>query len=92
MSNSKKKDLTKILSLGYLPPVNNYYSINSNKNEEIFFPAELMYSKSSKLVQLSTIVDKEIIFQKAILTPAALRRFYGKTLKNFTWKVRKCLT
>ena len=30
---SKKKDLTKILSLGYLPPVNNYYSINSNKNE-----------------------------------------------------------
>ena len=62
---SKKRDLIKILSLGYLPPVNNYHPINSIKNEEIFFPAELMYSKSSKLVQLGTIVDKEIIFPKS---------------------------
>ena len=61
---SKKRDLTKILSLGYLPPVNNYHQINSSKNEEIFFPAELMYSKSSKLVRLGTIVNKEIIFPK----------------------------
>ena len=61
---SKKKDFVKILSLGYLPPVNNYYSIKSHKKEEIFFPAELMISKSSRLVQLSTIVNKEIIFPK----------------------------
>ena len=38
--------------------------MNSQKNEEIFFPTELMYSKSSKLVQLGTIVNKEIIFPK----------------------------
>lgn len=62
---SKKKDLKKILSLGYLPPVNNYYSINKSKKEEVFFPAELVYSKSSKLVQLSTVVDKTIIFPKS---------------------------
>ncbi len=61
---SKKKDLVRILSLGYLPPVNNYHPINKSKTEEIFFPAELMYSKSSKLMQLSTIVKKEIIFPK----------------------------
>ncbi len=61
---SKKKDLVRILSLGYLPPVNDYKLINSLKNEEIFFPAELMYSKSSKLVQLGTIVNKEVIFPK----------------------------
>ena len=61
---SKKKDLEKILSLGYLPPVNNYIDINSRKKEEIFFPTELMYSRSSKLVQLETIVNKEIIFPK----------------------------
>ncbi len=61
---SKKKDLVKILSLGYLPPVNDYKPINSINNEEIFFPAELMYSKSSKLVQLSNIVNKEVIFPK----------------------------
>ncbi len=61
---SNKKDFNKILSLGYLPPVNNYYSVKSHKNEEIFFPAELMISRSSRLVQLSTIVNKEIIFPK----------------------------
>ena len=37
---SKKKDLVRILSLGYLPPVNDYIPVNSQKNEEIFFPTE----------------------------------------------------
>ena len=62
---SKKKDLTKILSLGFLPPVNNYHSINSSLSKEIFFETELMHSKSSNLVQLGTIVNKEIIFPKS---------------------------
>ena len=62
---SKKKDLSRILSLGYLPPVNNYHPINSPQNEEIFFLTDLMYSTGSKLVQLKTIVDKEIIFPKS---------------------------
>ena len=61
---SKKKDLKKILSLGYLPPVNNYHPINKAKNEEIFFLTDLVYSKSSRLVQLQNIVNKEIIFPK----------------------------
>lgn len=61
---SKKKDLKRIISLGYLPPVNNYHPRNSRRKEEIFFPADLMYSKSSTLVQLGTIVNKEIIFPK----------------------------
>ena len=62
---SKKKDLRKILSLGFLPPVNNYHSTIRPVDEEFFFPAELMYSKSSKLMQLGTIVNKEIIFPKS---------------------------
>ena len=62
---SKKKDLQKILSLGFLPPVNNYHPIIRPVEEEFFFPAELMYSKGSKLMQLGTIVDREIIFPKS---------------------------
>ena len=58
------KDLKTILSLGYLPPVNKLKKINSKLCEDTFFPSELMYSKTSKLVQLSTIVDKEILFPK----------------------------
>ena len=61
---SKKKDLKKIISLGFLPTVNDYQLINSKKKEKIFFPAELMFSKSSNLAQLNTIVNKEILFPK----------------------------
>ena len=59
----QKKDLKRILSLGFLPPVNDYQLINSRKKRK-FFPAELMYSKSSNLAQLGTIVNKEINFPK----------------------------
>ena len=56
------KDLKTIISIGYLPPVNKLKKINSLLTEDVFFPSELVYSKSSQLVQLSTIVDKEILF------------------------------
>ena len=58
------KDLKTILSLGYLPPVNKLNKINSSLYEEIFFPTELVVSNSSQLVQLTTLVNKEILFPK----------------------------
>ena len=61
---SGSKDLKTIFSLGYLPPVNKLNKINSLLCEDIFFPAELVYSNKSKLVQLSTLVKKEILFPK----------------------------
>ena len=61
---SGKKDLRTILSLGYLPPVNKLKKIDSPLSEDSFYPAELLFSASSKLVQLSTIVNKEILFPK----------------------------
>ena len=58
------QDLKTVLSLGYLPPVNKLNKINSSLREDVFYPAELMFSPSSKLMQLNTIVDKEILFPK----------------------------
>ena len=58
------KDLKTIISLGFLPPVNKMQKINSRSEETTFFPTNLMYSKSSKLVQLNTLVDKNILFPK----------------------------
>ena len=78
-----KKDLKRIF-LGILPPVNDYQPINSRKEEEIFFPAELMYSKSSKLAQLGTIVNKEIIFPNNTHTLAAPQKFYEKISKELS--------
>ena len=51
------KDLKKILSLGYLPPVNKLKKINKSLHEDMFFPSELMFSPSSQLVQLNTLVN-----------------------------------
>ena len=58
------KDLKTILSLGYLPPVNKLKKINSPIYEDVFFPADLMFSQTSKLVQLNVLVNKEILFPK----------------------------
>ena len=60
ISNSNK--LNSLIFLGYLPPVNTLRKIGSTLHEEIFFPAELLYCKKSKLAQLGCIVDKEILF------------------------------
>jgi hypothetical protein len=62
---SNKKDLNLIISLGYLPPVNEFLKINSINSQSVFFPTDLVYSKSSKLVQLSTVVSKSIVFPKS---------------------------
>jgi len=89
---SKKRDLVKILSLGYLPPVNSYHPINSEKNEEIFFPAELMYSKSSKLVQLGTIVNKEIIFPKEYPYTSSTTKILRENFKELYKECKKILS
>ena len=60
ISNSNK--LESLIFLGYLPPVNTLKKVGSIPNEEISFPAELLYCKKSKLAQLGCIVDKEILF------------------------------
>ena len=61
---SGANDLKSIVFLGYLPPPTEMKKINSKIEEETFYPADLMYSPSSKLVQLNTIVKKEILFSK----------------------------
>ena len=72
---SGSKDLKTIFSLGYLPPVNKLNKINSLLKEDIFFPTDLVYSNSSKLVQLNTLVKKKFYFQKNILIQAVQQKF-----------------
>ena len=61
---SGTNDLKSIMFLGYLPPPTEMKKIHSKIEEETFYPADLMYSPTSKLVQLNTIVNKEILFSK----------------------------
>ena len=59
---SNSKNLESIIFLGFLPPVNTLRKIGTTLDEEISFPAELLYCKKSKLAQLGCIVDKNILF------------------------------
>ena len=52
---SNSKDLKSLVFLGYLPSVNTLRKINSKISEEIFFPAEMLFSEKSKLVQLGVL-------------------------------------
>jgi len=60
ISNSSR--LKSLIFLGYLPPVNTLKKIGSTPEEEISFPAELLYCEKSKLAQLGCVVDKKILF------------------------------
>ena len=59
---SNSKNLESLIFLGYLPPVNTLRKIGTTLDEEISFPAELLYCRKSKLAQLGCVVDKEILF------------------------------
>ena len=85
------KDLKTILSLGYLPPVNKLRKINSSLDEDTFYPAELMFSKSSKLVQLSTLVNKEILFPKEYPYTSSTTKILRENFKELYSEVNKII-
>ena len=68
--------------MGYLPPVNKLFKIGSNNQEINFFSTNLTYSKSSKLAQLDTIVDKEILFPKEYPYTSSTTKILRENFKN----------
>jgi len=86
---SGQKDLKPILSLGYLPPVNNFRKINTLDMEETFYPADLMYSPSSKLVQINTIVNKETVFPKEYPYTSSTTKILRENFKELYTETKK---
>jgi hypothetical protein len=54
--------LESVLSLGYMPPVNQMHPIGSLPVQEPWFPTNLLYCRECELVQLGLAVDPVIIF------------------------------
>ena len=79
---SKSKKLESLIFLGYLPPVNTLRKIGSNLEEEISFPAELLYCNKSKLAQLGCIVDKEILFPYSYPYTSSTTKVLRENFKN----------
>ena len=54
--------LENMLSLGYMPPVNQMVRIGVMSRQQPWFPTELLYCRRCELVQLGLAVDPAIIF------------------------------
>ena len=86
---SKKQDLQTVLSLGFLPGVNQMQKVNSNNNFEYFFPTNLMYSPSSKLFQIDNIVDKRILFPKTYPYTSSTTKILRDNFENLFLETKK---
>ena len=54
--------LDDVLSLGYMPPVNQMVPIGQVPRQQPWFPTNLLHCRNCELVQLGTVVDPVIIF------------------------------
>jgi C-methyltransferase C-terminal domain/Putative zinc binding domain/Methyltransferase domain len=54
--------LSQVLSLGYMPPVNQMVAVGEVPRQQPWFPTELLYCGACELVQLGLAVDPVIIF------------------------------
>ena len=88
---SGANDLKSIVFLGYLPPPTEMKKINSKIEEETFYPADLMYSPSSKLVQLNTIVNKEILFSKNYAYTSSTTKILRENFKELYADCKKII-
>ena len=82
-------DLKSIMFLGYLPPPTEMKKINGKIKEESFYPADLMYSRTSKLVQLNTIVNKEILFPKDYAYTSSTTKILRKNFQELYNECKK---
>lgn len=86
---SQKKDLVNILSLGFLPGVNQMHKINSKRSFENFFPTNLVYSPSSKLFQIDNIVNKKTLFPKSYPYTSSTTKILRENFKNLYEETNK---
>ena len=54
--------LDDVLSLGYMPPVNQMVPVGTVPEQQPWFPTNLLYCRNCELVQLGLVVDPAIIF------------------------------
>ncbi len=88
---SNAKNLSSLIFLGYLPPVNTLQKIGSVPKEEISFPAELLYCNKSKLAQLGCIVNKEILFPYSYPYTSSTTKILRQNFKNLYEDTKKII-
>ena len=88
---SGTSDLKSIMFFGYLPPPTEMKKINSRIEEKKFYPANLVYSNTSKLVQLNTIVKKEILFPRSYAYTSSTTKILKKNFHELYEDCKKII-
>ena len=70
-----KSDLIKFLSLGAMPLANGFLPKEDLDKEEKSFPLETCFCSKCKLVQLSYVVDPEIMFRNYVYVSSTTKTF-----------------
>jgi len=83
------KDIKEVLDLGYMPPVNNFFSFEKVKKQELFFPTQFFNCKKCNFFQLGCIVDKEIIFPKSYPYTISTTKILRENFKDLS---KKCFS
>ena len=86
---SGARDLKSIMFFGYFPPPTVMKKIGSKINEEKLYPADLVYSPTSKLVQINNIVKKEILFPKSYAYTSSTTKILRENFQELYQECRK---
>lgn len=85
------RELTPILFLGFLPPVNKMQAIGEAPVEQPSYPARWLYCRRCHLVQLGTIVDPLILFPPEYpytsSTTRVLRENFAELFRECKWLI-----
>ncbi len=85
-NSAKLKD---ILNLGYIAPVNNVIDYKSNNILQKKYQAKLLKCTRCDLVQLSSILDKKIIFPKTYPYTSSTTKILSDNFKELYLKIKK---
>lgn len=86
---SGARDLRSIMFFGYFPPPTVMKKIGSKIDEEKLYPADLVYSPTSKLVQINNIVKKEILFPKSYAYTSSTTKILRENFQELYKECRK---
>lgn len=87
----RNPNLKSVLFLGYLPPVNQLYLIESRPKEQPSYPAELLYCPKCHLVQLGLVVDPRVIFPKEYPYTSGTTKILRDNFANLSNEVMELL-
>ena len=83
------KNLKDVLNLGYISPVNNVISNKQNNLEQKKYQAKLLECSNCSLVQLSSVLDKKIIFPKSYPYTSSTTKILSTNFEKLYLDIKK---